>query len=240
MLNRIAFGIVALLGLTVVAAAAIPGPQRALCPTCFGMSEIADNIYLDTSDEKVRNSLLADIQTAQKAVENYLGSYNATPRILFCTREDGACLKLFGDKGTIGISWGKALVRLNPEGLNTTIMTHELLHTELALRMGQFGMWNNVIPKWFNEGLATYVSGDDRFAYDYSDDEKAWARNILSYHDWKREVNENTWPQAYGASAQMVRDIEQDVGQDGIRELIRRVTEAGEPFEVVLKELTSH
>lgn len=235
--KRLFLGIAILLGATTIAAAAIPGPQRALCPTCFGMVEIDENIFIDRQEDARAIKALATLNESKKVISGFFGDWTTSPRILLCTKGNGPCTKMFGGLGPRGTAWGASLVRLNPLGMNETIMTHELFHAELASRMGQWGMWNNVIPKWFNEGLAVHLSGDLRFTYDYSGAEKRLAQSIVSYHDWKREVNAETWRTIYGASAQLVKDIEDKIGRDGLRELIRRVTQDGADFEVVAAKL---
>ncbi len=238
-LKRLMLAIAGLIMITAAAAAATPGPHRALCPTCFDMVEIGDGLYADVSDEARAAELVALVRISQSNVSNYLDGWSASPRILLCTKAEGPCTRMFGNLGPRGTAWGASLVRLNPLGMNKTIMTHELLHAELHTRMGQWGMWNNIIPRWFNEGLAVHLSGDIRFAHDYSDDERAAVRKIVTLQDWKREVNANTWRTVYGASAQNVRDIENKIGRDGIRTLITRVTRDGEKFETVLRSMNA-
>ena len=55
-----------------------------------------------------------------------------------------------------------SIVTLGPQGMNVDVAAHELVHAELAARMGVAKRtW--VVPVWFDEGLAMQV--DHRAAY---------------------------------------------------------------------------
>ncbi|MEM1378269.1 MAG: hypothetical protein AAGG69_12865 [Pseudomonadota bacterium] len=224
----------ALLVVPVTAAAAIPGPHRAICPQCFGLTKISDDIWTDAPRSQ-HAQLFELVSNSRRPVEDWLGPQIGTPRIILCTLGGGPCDALFGPTPVRGLAWGAYLVRLNPQGINPTIVTHELFHIELHARMGQWGMWTNSIPRWFNEGMAVHVSRDARFTTEYSDEDEEWARSIVSLHDWKREVNADTWPRAYGASAQIIMKLEKRIGADGLKAIIRDVTENNLSFEKALE-----
>lgn len=216
------------------ASATIPGPQRALCPQCFGMMQIGDNTFIDKDEPQSSGALVADLEWSIKKVGDYFGDYQADPRILLCTDDDGICDRAFGTLGPRGITWGALLIRLNSKGLNRTIMAHELFHAELHRRMGHWGMLTNCIPMWFNEGLAVHISKDERFTETYSQDDMDWALRFQTFSDWGREVNETNWKRAYGASAARVAQLEEAIGRDGILKIIQQVTSNGVPFETAL------
>ncbi|MFN8348229.1 MAG: hypothetical protein U0X91_24720 [Spirosomataceae bacterium] len=77
---------------------------------------------------------------------------------------------------SIGTPWGASYIILNPDGLNTDVIAHEMCHDELFTRLG---WWTTTrqIPQWFNEGLA--LMADHRFV--------AASDSIQRYLDYKEE-----------------------------------------------------
>lgn len=214
------------------AAAAIPGPQRALCPQCFGLIDIGDDIFTDDSAEATRLRQL--VATADAEMAAFFGSpLNSHPRYLLCTTPQ--CVATFGG-GPTGITYGWHLIRISPQGLRPAIVTHERLHAELAARMGWGTIWYDRVPVWFNEGLATYVAGDDRFDQAYSAADIDWIKAGVSREQWDRLLQERDWVAGYGAARAAIDDLDARIGHGGLRLLVERLA-AGEDFDTALAQL---
>lgn len=225
------FGVVALLLLAGTAAAALPGPQRALCPQCFGLTDIGDDVFIDNPARavEIRNLIAA----ARQADSAFFGlPLQARPRILVCT--EPACNRAFGG-GTRakGMTYGHLLIRFGPSLLTERIFAHELMHAELAYGTPWFGL-AHPFPAWFNEGLAVNVSRDARYPGAATADEIAWIRGAISSRDWLRFAGGSG--RAYEATRTAVGEIAADIGSDGLVTLITRV-KAGEDFGKVLDDL---
>lgn len=214
------------------AAAALPGPQRALCPQCFGLIDIGDDIFTDDSMQAAQLRQL--VATADAEMAAFFGSpLNSRPRYVLCTTPQ--CVATFGG-GPTGVTYGWHLIRISPHGLRPAIVTHERLHAELAARMGWGTIWHDPVPVWFNEGLATYLAGDDRFGQAYSAADIAWIKAGVSREQWDRLLHERDWIAGYGAARAAIADLDARIGRDGLRELVERVV-AGEDFDTALAQL---
>jgi hypothetical protein len=106
--------------------------------------------------------------------------------------------------------------------------------------MGFLDYFDQRFPAWFDEGLASYLSGDDRFPQYYSDADRQWIRGARTFRDWRKFIQErNDWRPAYGAAAANVRLLDQQLGRDGLQILVDRVA-SGEDFTGVLAALKAH
>lgn len=214
------------------AAAAIPGPQRALCPQCFGLTDIGDDVFTD--DPALAARLHQLVATADLEIASFFGDPpRSHPRYVFCTTP--ACLAAFGG-GSTGVTYGWQLIRVAPHGLRSAIVTHEKLHAEFAVRTGWRMLWHDPVPVWFNEGLATYLAGDKRFDQTYSADDIAWIKHGVSRAQWNQLLHERDWMAGYGAARAAIADLERTIGMDGLRILFDKVTE-GESFDTALAGL---
>ena len=54
------------------------------------------------------------------------------------------------------------MIPIGPEGVSETIVTHEPIHAELHRSMRLPDVWDQWIPAWFDEELASHLSGDFR------------------------------------------------------------------------------
>jgi len=103
------------------------------------------------------------LQKAQSRIESTFGSLRSQPTVYFFDQKKHFWpLKLnqFGSTSFLGY---KTCVAIGPQGQNVDVVAHELMHAEIAERVG---FWNRAtkIPVWFDEGLAMQV--DFRKRYD--------------------------------------------------------------------------
>ena len=227
----------ALLGLTVgVAAAAVPGPQRMLAPGAYGLTKIAAGVFTD--DPAMAQIQLRLIARAERTVGGFFGELKASPRYVLCTKQE--CDSIFGGNGSIAQAYGWSAIKIPPRAFSDIhvgeiLLTHERMHTELLYRWGATALWDGKFPSWFNEGLATFISGDTRVRFDHDQHDKDWIRGSKTFWDWSGFVKARGWRDAYGAAASIVAGINARAGKDGIRTIIDR-TLAGEKFDKVLAE----
>lgn len=215
----------ALVLLAGTAAAAIPGPQRAICPQCFGLTAISANVFTDGAEQaEALNHMAAQ---ANAATESFFGSLRSNPRIILCTT--AACQRDF-DIPTIGVTNNAVLIRIAPDGLRQTILTHERLHAELTARLGFAGIVGEPVPIWFNEGLATYLSGDDRFDQPYSADDIARIKTAVSRDAWNQRLAERDWIAGYGAARAAIAELDASIGQEGLRRIVEGIA-AGQDYD---------
>lgn len=162
------FHIVLLTVLLLTAAVSIyvilkPGYFRCLNIRREGMEQIAPDVYVTPQmPALMRHSLLYHLQQANQRIVAFFGSRQARPVII--AGHDLSAIRYFGTAqartGLTHLAITGAYIVLEPEGINTDVLTHELCHAELMARVG----WRSrtfQVPAWFDEGLAMLL--DERF-----------------------------------------------------------------------------
>lgn len=232
MLRWIAFILIVLIVGAGVAAAAIPGPQRAFCAQCFGLKDIGNNVFTDAPEDSEALTWL--VSASDDRVAEFYGTLRAHPRYIICSTRD--CYRRFGGSTAKATSFGAEIIRVGPNGLNATILAHERMHTELAARLGWYGMLISSVPAWFNEGLAVYWSNDSRYRDPTTAEEEALTLTAITPGDWLKLLHEFPALPAYQSARNMVAEIATTIGDDGLRALVDETTQ-GADFNATLQEL---
>ena len=231
-IRTIAIGLGAALCLDLSAAcAALPGPHRALWPGFFGLREIAPGLWIDDLGRGQAARELA--RQADDTTAAFFGPLETRPRIIFCTAPH--CAGTLGLRPS-GLTYGHALILIGPGGQNEMIVPHERIHAELHRALRVSDLWDQRIPAWFNEGLASFLSGDPRPDRPLHARDADWICTARSFRDWGRPHPEKDWRATFGAAARLVAEIEEIHGRDGLRDLVAAV-EAGAPFDAEYRRL---
>ena len=160
LMRRAAWTIGALLGFaTFGLATSMPVLAASICPSCYGLRHLGQNIYADAPSAAIST----DVIRAQGMVAAAWGSLRANPRILIC--QTLPCQTRLGGGQALGMSYGAWAVHIGPKGTNATIIAHELAHAELVHRVGILPMALGHVPVWLNEGLAVIISQDARYLH---------------------------------------------------------------------------
>lgn len=211
-----------------VAYAALPGPNRAFTPTVFGLHKIAPNTHSNAPDKA--HIHLALMSAARQRASEFFGPLTTNPRHILCTTK--TCAKRFG-LYTRGLNYGYHLNFIGPRGMNVSIVTHELAHSELHRTMGLSDIYNPKFPQWFDEGLASYISQDTRLSLVAKPDHIKKARNLA---EWRALNSAETWQQNYSAAWTLVKAVADTDGTKVLQDLVRRV-ENGDDFDVLWRAL---
>lgn len=235
--TRILASAFAAFALLAAAAYATPGPQRMIVPTLYGLSEIADDIYTDDPAKAGIEIML--VSRANANVKGFFGTLEARPRYIICTTM--MCEKTFSKNNRIAVTYGWHAIHLPPRAiadphLGEILLTHERTHSELHKRWGASELWDAKFPTWFDEGLATWVSKDDRVRLDHPPADLEWISHAKRLYNWGSFIGQRGWADAYGAAGSYVALIADRKGVAGLHALIDR-TLKGEAFDKVLKEL---
>ena len=147
-----------------------PSVAAAVCPSCYGMQPIAENVYVNAATpETQRSALLALMSEAEAPVAAFFGPLSRRRTVLLCN--DELCEKRLGGllEGTGRVrafaydAAGYPVLRFSPRGLSATIIAHELTHVEVHKRIGFVNHMIGRLPAWFDEGLAVLISDDHRY-----------------------------------------------------------------------------
>lgn len=153
--------VIVMLGLLAAAAIvlgmAFPAVAATACPRCFGLSEVAPEIYTtpDATAEQTRTLATLTAEARDRVAALY-GSQQSAPTVVACF--DDACYGRIGGGGERGVAVLNRAVMLSPRGIDADILAHEMSHVELDQRLGGA---HTQVPQWFDEGLAV-LAGDDR------------------------------------------------------------------------------
>jgi len=214
-----------------VLGAALPGTQRAVCPECYGLTEIAPRIWTDAPGRG--SELTRLVGEARGRVAEFFGAAS-TPMVVLCTMR--RCARDFGIGGN-GLSIADLVVMAGPGGITRGTLTHEMTHSQLHRSMGLRNLVSPPFPTWFDEGLATLVARHPNWTGRPSAADRARVREAERFWQWDDAYRDLGVGRAYAAAAAEVAAIEDEAGRNGLLELIRRAG-AGEPFERVVVQIT--
>lgn len=121
-------------------------------------------LYVSAGIDKVqRQQMDASITKARRRVADFWGKARGNATLILCSNPDEYqkyCHSSEGAGCSLGTPWGDSYIVLNPYGLNEDVISHEMCHDELFMRLGWWKATTQT-PQWFNEGLALML--DRRF-----------------------------------------------------------------------------
>ena len=130
------------------------GGFKILAPESFGLTRIAEHVYLESgADEKTIFELGVAISKAEQAIRSAYAGVESQPVIHACMTE--RCYESFGGMGSRAKVYGDHIL-LSPRGFNWHFLAHEWSHVELRTRLTFSAWWQ--LPSWFDEGLAVSIS----------------------------------------------------------------------------------
>ena len=224
----------------VVAAAAValvtafPAVAATSCPGCYGMTEVAPDLYVSPEPSPAqRESLIELVGAARQRVGDFYGGRRSSPTIVACL--DDECYDRIGGGRERGVAVLDRAVMLSPRGIDVTIASHEMSHVELHQRLGGV---RDQVPQWFDEGLAVVLSDDRRYIAPTGTPDRCLVRP-----DGPLPVTLEQWLGAAGADAGTYAEAACQVsrwlsGHDSSRsatgELVEGLT-AGRPFHDLVR-----
>lgn len=136
-----------------------PGIRLVDCPYCFGFERLQGNIYVESgTPPDLRQDVIRTEQISRTRITAFFTTRESDPVIFFCMTE--RCYRRAGgDPATRGMTFSNSLL-ISPRRPGGTVLTHEWTHAEFLQRLGPR---LRLVPAWFSEGLAVYVSDDRRF-----------------------------------------------------------------------------
>lgn len=150
-------------------------PARAFCSPLLnrifvGWSDykkIEDNVYVDPtlSDVELQRAL-SGLQMARDRVTKLYGAPIAKPMtIIAASAAEATKFGVTDVPGTAFVSLTATHVVLNMERFSLDVTAHELMHAELAERLGYWARARK-LPTWFDEGAALQVDRRPQYLND--------------------------------------------------------------------------
>lgn len=221
---------------------ALGNSVKLLCPACFAMDAVAENVYVDPALEpRDRERLLAMVGRARDRVAQVLGPVEARPVIVACASwqcfaEFGGLVPLPGQPAMKANALADRYIRLSPIGHDDYVLAHELAHAELHHRLGTRIAFH-ALPTWFDEGLAMIISGDPQvrgIRAAPASAEPLDLATLVSPQAWHKAAlaGQPVYQHAYVEVARWYAIV----GRDGVAQLIARLR-AGEDFAKTYAEI---
>jgi hypothetical protein len=209
-----------------------PQPVNAMMVSLYGMNEYDNRIYMEESiPKKIKEELINDFEKSKTKILEYFDEIRVTPTIIFVQSPKALNRYAQNQTGqTYYMYWGNYIV-IGPKGFNEDVIAHELMHSELRERFRN----KNLVPVWFDEGLAMLV--DDRYSikntYEMNFDVLESLKNRGAFYDSIRS-REN-----YLIAKSEVRRWYGISGKTGLNNLINGLNK-GIPFNKLYNEIENH
>jgi hypothetical protein len=228
-----------ILTLFVLSGCSVVKSTKLFYPELFGMQQIAPKVYVEPAmPQQAIQQLKADIDSARGILSETFGVLKSDLELICCFNQE--TYQAFGGISARSKAYGQWKILLSPRGLSPTILVHELCHTELKTRLDV--IWPNPtkLPAWFDEGLATHLSRDNRYtlqtwlAQTDSGRSAAKLEELLTTSDWLKAQHQGK--ATYIVARLEVQNWLEAVGTKGLFELIERIN-SGENFQAVYNDL---
>ncbi len=164
MKNLKRFVLLILLLLTLVILSSLFNHHRKLTIKFSNFYLLSENLYIDSAIERSKHSDISIlVQNAKQRIISKFGSFSSSPIIIIAGTSQRAKAYGTNDFGSAtAFPWDEYVV-LGPKGYNIDVLAHELLHAELAYRLG-YCLREFKLPIWLDEGIGMQV--DYRKKYD--------------------------------------------------------------------------
>ena len=213
-----------------------------LPPATQGMVQIGADVVVEAAaDAQQRAQALSARAQAHAKLLAALGAVQSAPVHYFC--HTNACYADFGGGLPRAKSFGAHRTLMSSFGADAATVAHEWWHAELYSRIGFWRLLQ--VPRWFDEGVAVWVSDDPRYGEPIYQTVLAQGtvppklQELVSRRDFVAAVGrygdhlKTRTPDAitvvYPTAAHEVRRWMQVAGIAGLRELVAGLAR-GEPF----------
>lgn len=226
------------LGFTAVAYAAYALPGQVACALVefSELKGVPGGIRFEQNISVPEGATLIDLQLQARArIENTFGAPRAQPIVVFFRDARSFWPLKLNAYGSTSFVGSRACVFIGPQGQSVDVVAHELMHAEVAKRVGYWRR-NFELPAWFDEGVAMQV--DLRSRYDWprqkGDNDYSYIRQFTSQRQfWNADDKKLT--RNYAAAKAEVAQWLAAIGRSELYSRLERVRE-GEGFDAVVVE----
>ncbi|AIQ32167.1 hypothetical protein P40081_31615 [Paenibacillus sp. FSL P4-0081] len=205
-------------------------PVHAALVNYSSMVEVAPDVYIEPDMSKeLQDQLLSYVELAQEKVTAIFGERTSTPYLIVALTSRSLGKYTENPTGqTYYLPWNNYIV-IGPDGFNENVISHEFTHAELRERLRN----RNVVPVWFDEGLASMVDGrlsNSTAAWEQVTDKgkKPVDYGLLDSYDAFSYGTPEAWKNYNLACYEVTRWFSR-AGEDGLLKLIQALNQ-GEDF----------
>lgn len=196
---------------------------------------IGKNTYIDKQlgiSERERFKTL--LEQANRRIEKDFGDLSASPRIIVVSNSEKA--KMYGlgknPAATHIAPWGQYVI-IGPKNNGIDVIAHELLHAEVAERLGYWA-WQTKFPVWLNEGLAMQVDYRPQYSSDSTGINHREFKKISllrkSSEFWTSSKDKNI--EHYRLAKAAVTEILKHKNKKSMYSMLERVREGADPMVI--------
>ena len=214
---------------------AVPGATACAFVGAYEFESLPDNTLVEPqSSSRNRSEILELLSDARERIETTFGVARATPIVIFLKNADAFWPLSLNAHGSTSFFGSRTCVIVGPKGQSVDIVAHELMHAELADRVGY---WRRLIeiPTWFDEGVAMQV--DFRPRYDLPSNMPVntnYVRSLETAHEFF-QASGSGLVQNYASAKFEVAYWLSGVGKQNLYQRLERIKN-GEQFDTVLAE----
>ncbi|MEX0299235.1 MAG: hypothetical protein AB3N28_09205, partial [Kordiimonas sp.] len=196
--------------------------------------EISPSIYTDGNLAYAEvEDLLYKLDAARDRNNNTFGDTIAQPTILITSDAQIAVTYGANETGTIHKTiYGQCII-VGPKGHSVDVMAHELLHAELATRIGVWATFFE-LPIWFDEGLALMVDYRSEYEADLIDLPHDAIERVKKLTSAQQFYGQENTLENYQAAKLAVAEIFETIDETSLYERLERIKQ-GESFESVFE-----
>ncbi|PIS21355.1 hypothetical protein COY33_01290 [candidate division WWE3 bacterium CG_4_10_14_0_2_um_filter_42_7] len=168
------------------------------------------------------------LETTKKAERNMYSIYQETYPVKIIWAKSSFDMMRFVGRSHGGAA-GLAAIVVSPDRMDEGVLTHELSHRYLQQKVGKLGIF---FPRWFDEGLATYLGHTDSMAKYTSDgiirdalqkglyqkDLSYW-NGLIGYIHWLQDVRKRPM-EIYSQSYFLIKYLADTYGEEKLKSLI--------------------
>ncbi|HEX6928981.1 MAG TPA: hypothetical protein VF267_07005 [Gammaproteobacteria bacterium] len=177
-------GLAAVSVMPVVALAyGFPGTLACAAIDVLPFRQLGGGMYVPEGGQEDAAALAALRAAARSRIETAFGAPRANPAIVFIQEEARFSLGAMGDTASSYFTPARSCIVVGAKGRSVDVLAHELMHAELAERVGFFARMKR-IPVWFDEGLAMQVDHRRVYSVDLDDATDTTVREYVTYQQF--------------------------------------------------------
>ena len=190
-------------------------------------------VYARLSDRSHSATVDHLLSEARIRIQNTFGTPQSIPIVVFFNGESAFWPFKLNEYGSTHFLGPRTCIMVGPKGQNPDVIAHELMHAEIANRVGFWGRFTR-LPAWFDEGLAMQVDFRSQYVLrNGANSETKFVKTLWSARDFFVPDDELLTKNYASAKAEVALWVA-DVGKQSVYSELERIRR-GEAFNAVIK-----
>lgn len=197
--------------------------------------KVGDNLYFESNLNKTeQESIITLLYAAKARISKTFGEPIAEPTIIVV-----GSAKTANDYGLHDVPgkffftpWGNYLV-LNQTQLSLDVTAHELVHAEIAQRLGYVSRFRD-IPTWFDEGVALQVDFRSHYMFDCVTFNKVEIERVKRLDNpsqfWSKDKDQNI--KNYQAAKAAVCELFKRISPSSLYDYLKKIRQGANFYDV--------